>query len=212
MGAFEHNSIANMLPRLNGEPERRRTVSLLKWLRERIVPLLSLALVVAIAVAVFYFYKNYPEKIDALKDYGYLGAFVLSIIFNATVILPVGNFAFIIALGAIMPIFPLVGVAGGLGAGIGEMTGYLAGYSGRGMIRKQRLYQRLEAWVKRWGMLAIFTLSAVPFVFDVVGLAAGAMRFPPWKFFVACALGRTVTYTLFAWAGAMGWDWISGAL
>ena len=185
---------------------------MLKWLRERIVPILSLLLVVAIIFGVFYFYTNYPKEVESLKDYGYLGAFFLSIIFNATVILPVGNFAFIIALGAIMPVFPLVGIAGGLGAAIGEMTGYLAGYSGRGIIHKQRLYQKLEHWVKKWGMLAVFVLSVVPFVFDVAGLAAGAMRFPAWKFFIACALGRMVAYIVFAWAGAMGWDWFNGIL
>jgi len=185
---------------------------LLNWLRERIVFILSLLLVAAIIFGVFYFSKNYPEQVESLKDYGYLGAFVLSVIFNATVILPVGNFAFIISLGAIMPVFPLVGLAGGIGAAIGEMTGYLAGYSGRGIIHQQHLYKRLEKWVKRWGMLAIFVLSAVPFVFDVAGLAAGAMRFPAWKFFIACALGRILTYTFFAWAGAMGWEWVNGIL
>jgi membrane protein YqaA with SNARE-associated domain len=183
-----------------------------KWLKDRIVPLLTLTLVIGIIVSVFYFYKEYPEKIDALQDYGYLGAFVISIILNATVVLPVGNFAFIITLGAILPIFPLVGIAGGLGAAIGEMTGYMAGYSGRGIIQKQNLYKRLEEWVAKWGALAIFVLSAVPLFFDVAGLAAGAMRFPVWKFFVACWLGRTLLYIVFAWIGAMGWELFSGGL
>ncbi len=185
---------------------------MLKWLRERIVPILMLLLVVLIVAGIFYVYNRYPEQVETLEDYGYLGAFVLSIIFNATVILPLGGFAFIIALGAVTPIFPLVGLAGGIGAGIGEMTGYLAGYSGRGIIHKQHLYARLEKWVKKWGMLAIFALSVVPFFFDVAGLAAGAMRFPAWKFFIACALGRTVTYTFFAWTGSVGLDWFSGIL
>ena len=43
-------------------------------------------------------------------------------------------------------------------------------------------------------------------------LSLKKMRFPAWKFFIACALGRIVTYTFFAWAGAMGWEWVNGIL
>jgi membrane protein DedA with SNARE-associated domain len=40
----------------------------------------------------------------------------------------------------------------------------------------------------------------------VAGCIAGALRYPAWKFFVACWLGRTVLYTGVAWAGALGWQ------
>ena len=175
-------------------------------LRRRFIPLLTLLLVIVIMVGIFYFYKNYPGRIDELKAYGYLGAFLISLIFNATIILPAGNFLVIATLGATLPSATLVGLVGGVGAAIGEITGYMAGYSGRVIVQRQGMYVRLEGWVKKWGALAIFILSLVPFFFDLAGIAAGILRLPFWKFFIACWLGRTILYIVIALAGARGWE------
>ncbi len=163
-----------------------------------------LLLVIGIAAGIFYVYKNYPGRISELKAYGYLGVFLISIVFNATIILPVGNFLVIATVGATLPSAPLVGLIGGVGAAIGELTGYMAGYSGRAIIQKRDVYTRLERWVKKWGALAIFVISIVPFFFDLAGIAAGALRLPLWKFLVACWLGRIILYTVIAWLGAQG--------
>jgi membrane protein YqaA with SNARE-associated domain len=176
-----------------------------KGLRRKLIPLLVLLLVIAIWVGIFYLYQRYPGTFDELKAYGYLGAFLLSLIFNATVILPVGAIGTIFALGAVLPMPVVVGLAGGVGAAIGEITGYMAGYSGRGIAQKSQMYSRMETWVRRWGWLAIFVFSIVPFAFDLVGIAAGVLRFPFWKFLFFCWLGRTILYIGAALAGAWGW-------
>lgn len=176
------------------------------WLSQRLVPILILLLVIAIMVSALYFYKAYPSRIDELKAYGYLGAFIISLILNATVILPVGTFAVVATLGATLPSATLVGLVAGVGAAIGEITGYMAGYSGRSIVQRRKIYARLEGWVKKWGALAIFILAIVPFLFDLAGMAAGALRLPFWKFFLACWLGRTILYIGMAWAGVWGWE------
>jgi len=176
------------------------------WLSQRLVPILILLLVIAIMVSALYFYKAYPGRIDELKAYGYLGTFLISLVLNATVILPVGTFAVVATLGATLPSATLVGLVAGVGAAIGEMTGYMAGYSGRSIVQRRKIYARLEGWVKKWGALAIFILAIVPFLFDLAGIAAGALRLPFWKFFLACWLGRTILYIGMAWAGAWGWE------
>ena len=178
------------------------------WVRNKLLPLVALLLIVAIVVGVFYYYHNYPERVARLKDYGYLGAFLISLILNATIVLPAGNFLVMAAFGAVLPSATIVGLAGGLGAAIGEMTGYMAGYSGQAMVSRQRMYARLKGWVEKWGVLTIFLLSVVPLLFDLVGIAAGVLRFPLWKFFLACLLGRTILYLVIAWGGAMGWEWV----
>lgn len=175
------------------------------WLSKKLVPIVILLLVIAIMVSAFYFYKAYPSRIDELKAYGYLGAFLISLVLNATVILPVGTFAVVATLGATLPSAPLVGLAAGVGAAIGEMTGYMAGYSGHGVVANSRLYIQVEGWMRRWGAMTIFIFSLVPFVFDLVGIAAGVLRFPFWKFFLLCWLGRTILYIGVALAGAWGW-------
>jgi membrane protein YqaA with SNARE-associated domain len=176
------------------------------WVRNRLLPILGLLLIIGIVVGVFYFYRSYPERIEALKGYGYLGAFLISLLLNATIVLPAGNFLVLAALGAVLPSATLVGLAGGLGAAIGELTGYMAGYSGQAIVSRQRVYNRVKGWVEKWGMLTIFIISIVPFVFDLAGIAAGVVRFPLWKFFLACWLGRTILYLFIAWGGALGWD------
>ena len=183
------------------------------WVQRRLLPVLSIVMVIAIVAAVLYVYRTNPELIDRLKEYGYLGAFLISMLLNATVVLPAGNFLVLAALGATLPSPTLVGLAAAFGAAFGEMTGYLAGYSGRAVVpQHNRWYIRIQGWLDRFGMLAIFGLSAAPLLFDVAGLAAGVMRFPVIKFFIACFLGRSVLYILLAWAGALGWetviDWL----
>lgn len=175
------------------------------WVRQRAVPILALLVVVAIVVIILSIYRDHPERIEELKQFGYLGVFVISIILNATLVLPAGNFVIIAVLAVALPSPTLVGLVGGLGAAIGEITGYVAGYGGQAIIQRRKIYIRLEKWVKKWGTMTIFLLSAAPLFFDLAGIAAGALRFPFWKFFVATWLGRTILYIGIAWAGVMGW-------
>ena len=184
--------------------EKSRWVALWAWCKGKIVPLAGLLLVICITFGIFYCYKYYPEKISELETYGYLGAFIISVTFNATLILPVGNMVMLMALGATMPSPVLVGLAGGAGAAIGEIVGYIAGRSGRGLLSKSKMYNRVEGWVRRWGALTIFIFSVIPFIFDLVGIAAGAMRYPFWKFFLLCWLGRTILYIFMIWLASMG--------
>jgi membrane protein YqaA with SNARE-associated domain len=179
-------------------------VKVLGWLRKRIFHLVGLLLVLAITVGIFYLFWQNPSRIRELEGYGYLGAFVISVILNATLILPVSNMAVMMAIGTAVPSPVLVGLVGGFGAAIGELTGYIAGRSGRGLVARSQMYSRVEGWVRRWGWLTIFILSIVPFVFDLVGIAAGALRLPLWKFFVPCWLGRTILYVAMVSAAAYG--------
>lgn len=73
-------------------------------------------------------------------------------------------------------------------------------------MRQQTTYARLESWLKNWGATTIFFLSVFPLFFDLAGIAAGVLRFPIWKFLLACWLGRTILYIAIAFAGAWGWE------
>jgi len=182
------------------------------WLRRNFLPLLALILVIAITVGIFLVYGRHPERLAELKNYAYWGAFLVSLVGNGTVILPAAVLPILSAIGAVLypvtgPVGPLiVGLAGGVGAGIGETTGYMVGYSGRGIVERVKLYNWLVGWLERWGTLTIFVLSIVPFFFDLVGIAAGAFRFPLWKFILLCWLGRTILYVGIVLASALGWE------
>jgi membrane protein YqaA with SNARE-associated domain len=162
--------------------------------------LLTLALVLTLTIIYFRdreFFKN-------IAGYGYLGAFVTSVVLNAAILLPVSNTAVIAALGALLPMPWLLGIVAGTGAAIGEMTGYVAGRSSRCLLANNKMYGRVEGWVKKWGWFAIFLLSVFPFAFDVAGVISGALRMPAWRFFTACWLGRTVCYVFVATTAYLG--------
>lgn len=147
-------------------------------------------------------------SIAGLGGYGYLGAFLISLICCATIVVPVPGLIIVFTLGAVLnPL--LVGLVAGLGATAGEMTGYLLGYSGRAALENATMYKRVETWMRRWGAITIFVLAVVPNpIFDVAGAVAGAIRFPLWKFTVYGGLGRTIKNILFAYAGRYGIEFV----
>jgi len=174
-------------------------------LKPKILFVLTLLLVVAISVGLF-FYGRDPERLAVLKNYGYLGAFLVSLVSNASIILPVPGIIVLFALGATLnPV--LVGLAGAAGGVIGETTGFVFGYSGRGVVRGSRLYARAEKWMRRWGGWAVFVFAVVPIpVVDIAGVVAGALGFPLWKFLLVVWVGKSLKYVALVSAGAWGWD------
>jgi uncharacterized membrane protein YdjX (TVP38/TMEM64 family) len=173
--------------------------------KKTIIPLLTLVLVIAVTVGLFIFYHRYPEKVSDFENYGYLGAFLVSLVANATVILPMPGLLILIAIGTVLnPI--LVGLVGAVGGVIGEITGYTAGYSGRGLLGREKLYARAESWMRKRGFITVFIFALIPFLpVDIAGLVAGALRFPMWKFFLACFLGKGLLYILVVQTGVWGW-------
>lgn len=161
--------------------------------------------IVITVLLVWVFIAN-REHLDALGAYGYVGAFIISILGGATVLIPVPSLITVFALGGILNPF-LVGLAGGLGEPIGELTGYMAGHGGRVAFtgRHGAIYSRIENWMKKEGTLTILISASLinPF-FDLVGFAAGAMRYPLWKFLSVCAVGKIIKCTYVALAGAWG--------
>jgi membrane protein DedA with SNARE-associated domain len=185
-------------------PEKSGKTGVFTWLKKHIAALSGLLIALAVMAAIFGVYLNNPDIFSKLQGYGYTGAFVISVILNGTLILPVSNMAVMMAVGATLPLPWLVGLAGGVGAAIGEMTGYMAGRGGRGLLAKNKMYNRVEGWVKKWGWIAVFVMSIVPLAFDVVGIIAGALRMPVWRFFLACMFGRILSYIFMIYMASWG--------
>jgi uncharacterized membrane protein YdjX (TVP38/TMEM64 family) len=176
------------------------------WLRKNFVSLLILFLVIAISVGLFFFAQRYPEKLKEFAHYGYLGFFIVSLVGSTTILLPMPGILVVFPLVAVLNPF-LLAVAGATGGIIGEITGYMAGYSGRGMAQGGRMYKRVDGWMKRWGSWTIFIFAAVPFFpFDIAGVVAGALRYPLWKFLVIGGVGKILKYIAFVFAAAWGWE------
>jgi uncharacterized membrane protein YdjX (TVP38/TMEM64 family) len=61
--------------------------------------------------------------------------------------------------------------------------------------------------------LAIFILAFVPNpLFDLAGMAAGALKLPVWKFLLACSIGKILKMLMFAFAGFYSITWLTSFL
>jgi uncharacterized membrane protein YdjX (TVP38/TMEM64 family) len=167
--------------------------------RTRLLRILTILLVVVMSIAIFLIPRERLEQLEAL---GYLGIFLICLLAYATVILPVPAGILVFTMGAQLSPWGLA-LAAGTGAAIGELSGYIAGYTGQSFAEKTRAYQRVTDWVKRYGALTILVLAFFPNpFFDLTGIAAGAMRLPVRVFFVFCWFGEVAKMLVIAFAGA----------
>ncbi|MHB8086180.1 MAG: YqaA family protein [Dehalococcoidia bacterium] len=181
------------------------------WNRERILQIATLVFVILLIVLIVWQRKNIAEfSVGLAKYWGlkYLAIFILSMLASASIVIPVPGLAFTSLIGAIStnPWDPLlVGIVSGLGATIGESTGYLLGFSGRMAIPDTPNYEKVVGWMSKWGNLSIFLLALIPNpLFDLAGIAAGILKYPLWKFILVGGAGRLPKHILFSYLGYWG--------
>ena len=182
-------------------PERSNT---------RVNTLRILALVVVIVITAYII--SIRSHVEEFKQYGYLGVFFVALLANATVFIPAPGVAIIYAMGAVFnPLY--VGLAAGTGGAIGELSGFLAGFSGQAIIEKTHIYDRIRPWVDKYGGWAILVLSAIPNpFFDVAGVIAGIAKMKMRTFLFSVWLGQLIKMTLFAYAGKYSIEWVSNLI
>jgi membrane protein YqaA with SNARE-associated domain len=179
-------------PAANSQTPRWR-----KWLG----PILLGLLVTAANVGIYWLNIDYR----IFGAYAYLGVFLVTLIANATTIVPVPYITIVACIAGQSNNLALVALAGGLGSVLGESVAFFIGRSGRAIAEETRFYD----WVKRqlqhpWRAFVVLFGLAAPInpAFDVAGLAAGALGVPYWIFFTAVFLGRLIRFGLLALAGA----------
>ncbi len=173
-----------------------RRLTLLRWL--------SLLIVIGLSAFIF----SIRNQVKEFSIYGYPGIFLIALLSNATVLLPVPGLALVFAMGGIF--HPLgVALAAGTGGAIGEFSGYMAGFSGQAVVKRIDTYKRITPWIDKYGTLAILLLASVPNpFFDLAGIAAGAAKIPVKNFFLACWVGQLIKASFFSYAGAASIDWL----
>ncbi|MEK7092520.1 MAG: VTT domain-containing protein [Patescibacteria group bacterium] len=136
-----------------------------------------------------------------LQGYGLLGILLISILGNATVVIPAPVILTAFIGGSVYnPV--LIGLIVALGATIGELTGFMAGVGGRVAITDHRHFNKIERWMTKSGFLTIFILAVIPNpLFDLAGMFAGATSYPIKKFLLATFLGKSVKFLIVAFIG-----------
>ena len=152
-------------------------------------------------------------------DLGYAGVFLANLASTATLFIPVPGLtaaaqALIVSSAQILSPF-WVGVVGGLGMAIGEVTAYVAGMATALIAREEEITapRRLQPLIDRvlrgvnwlmarYGMPTLFVLSAIPNpIFEVAGWTAGATRFSFLKFAASVTAGKITRGILLAYVG-----------
>lgn len=193
------------------EPMRRSDMLLLASVVTLMVYLLLSILVQDLASPVAI---TYHWLLDISSMLGYQGDFLISFLGNATVLVPFPYMAVTFILGGVTDEITsqfhfdpwLLGFLSGLGAVLGEMTGYLIGYSGRHFVDKEQrtAFGELIKKHPRATPLVLWFLAVTPIPDDMLIIPLGAARYPWWKVIIPQFIGKTMFMTVIAWSGRLG--------
>jgi len=184
--------IASILRRINHfSPKYRRLIG----------RILAFTFVIALSVFIF----SLRNRAEEIATYGYPGIFLFSVLTSATVILPAPGLLIVFTIGGVLnPIW--IALAAGTGAALGELSGYLAGYSGREVVENTETYDRIREFMENHNRLSnwlIFFLAFIPIpIFDLAGIAAGALKMPVLQFLAWVTAGKILKMLLVAYLGA----------
>jgi uncharacterized membrane protein YdjX (TVP38/TMEM64 family) len=159
-------------------------------------------IVLALLVLVTIWLIEIRDQLAHYGSLGYTGIFLFTLASNATLFFPVPGPLAAMAGGSLFnPI--LVALVAATGATLGEMTGYVAGVSGKQLIEPKPRLARVKAWMERYGLIPVVVLAAVPNpFFDCAGIMAGALRIPIPQFLLATWAGKLAKFLAFAYLGA----------
>jgi membrane protein DedA with SNARE-associated domain len=170
--------------------------------REYIIGALALALTIAACVAVVLYW----DYIKQVEQYGYFGAFFISVLAGATVLVPIPGILVVFTLGSVLNP-ALVGIVSGMGEAVGSIGIYLSGWSGQKAVQNlnHKWMNRFVGWIRRRGEIAVFLMSAIlnPLFYPFTAIA-GMLRFGLVKFFFLCWGGKTIKNTIIAYLGFFG--------
>jgi membrane protein YqaA with SNARE-associated domain len=164
----------------------------------------------------------YSWLLDFSLLLGYLGAFLISAIGNATILVPFPYVGVAFILGGLRDELTLVfvfdpwliGIVSGIGAMIGEMTGYFIGYGGGRLIDEDQT-SAFKSFVEshpRATPFVVWFLAATPIPDDVLVIPLGAARYSWWKVALAQLIGKTMFLMGISWSGRIGLDFVGSIL
>ncbi|OGO20365.1 MAG: hypothetical protein A2Z15_05465 [Chloroflexi bacterium RBG_16_50_11] len=180
-----------------------------------ILGIFGIVITILMAVAIVI----YKDEVKELQNYGYFGAFFISILGGATIIVPVPMLAIVFALGGVMPMPWLVAIAAALGELVGALTIYATGRGAGHAIstkahgRVQKIYDKLLNLIKRRGALTLFIVTSIvnPFFYPAA-FAAGALKFGLRKYIFVVLAGKLIKSFTVVYAGYFGLKGIFHAL
>jgi membrane protein YqaA with SNARE-associated domain len=121
-----------------------------------------------------------------------------------SIFVPIPYTVVIFTLGGLRIFDPLwIAVAAGLGAAIGEFSGYLIGFGGRRIISEKQKTKMdfLTKLFKKFGPIVIFVFALTPLPDDLLFIPLGVMRYSVLRAFIPALLGKFVSNLIIAYSG-----------
>ena len=172
----------------------------LTFIQKAAIFLVSTVLLIAITGALLPF-------IDDIGVWGYLGAFVVTALSSATVVMPSPGFAAVLVMTKDLN-WLLLGIAAGLGGALGEMTAYYVGTQGAETLKGHKSHEWFQRGMNRFGGLIIFVSALIPLIpVDAAGLIAGAVRYPVVRFLVYLAIGKVIMTATLMFLASKAFEW-----
>ena len=175
-----------------------------RWLTLALYVVLLVGLSFGFVYLLGYLMAHFNISVESFAITAYLVVFVVTLLSNAGIFVPVYIHISIIIAAASEWDPVLIALVASVAGALGEITGYYAGYWGKRIAHLENIpaYDRLVGWMKRHGSWGIFLISLQPILpFDVAGLLAGASKLPLWKFLLPCWAGRFPKYLLACYIG-----------
>jgi membrane protein DedA with SNARE-associated domain len=175
-----------------------------------ILSIIGVILTILMFVVIIY----YDDQINKMAQWGYLGAFVISILGGSTIIIPVPGLAVMVALASAMKDpwqVALLGFAGVAGEMIGAVLIYMTGVGAGKAIsnnkrsRVQKAYDKMLDIIRRRGGWALFAVAAIinPFYYPAA-FACGALRMEIKKYLIISLLGKIIKVMSVVYIGYFG--------
>lgn len=145
-----------------------------------------------------------PIDYAAFGHYLYPGIFLLTFLANASVVVPVPYVPIVIRAADAAPSAALVITAAAAGSMLGEAVSFFLGRAGKQIVSGSRVYRILHRLVDRPLLAGLFLfLLAAPLnpLFDVAGIAAGALGLRFEIFAISVFLGRLARFAVVVWLG-----------
>lgn len=138
---------------------------------------------------------------DVLKEWmplTLLGLFLTCFVINSTILFPSSSLLVVLEYSYILNPVSVV-LVGGIGASLGELTGYMVGVEGGTLLRRFKKVLNLSKY-RKYAFLWVMFWAIIPFpVFDVAGILAGSIRMSPLKFLLACFIGKSIKMGFYVW-------------
>ncbi|MCX8158212.1 MAG: VTT domain-containing protein [Candidatus Diapherotrites archaeon] len=169
---------------------------------------IALLFFVAFMIIIYLLFSSNTFTSKLVQNFGFVGIFIGSLFTNSTVFIPIPFDVILIPI-LINPM--LIGLdkslfnillmcfAAGFGAALGECSSYFFGSLGSESIKKlsKKDVQKLEEFkesIHSSGPIVLFLASLIPFPFDIVGVAAGVIKYNFYIFFISVLVGKLTRY------------------